>query len=60
MNAQEKRWINNWLHKIWVIDSHNDCQADDITDFLWELARRTGYQYFPPINEGNFEEKVDF
>ena len=41
MNAQEKRWINKWLHKIWVIDNENDSQADDINDFLWELARRT-------------------
>ena len=44
MNAQEKRWINKWLHQIWVIDNDNDSQADDINEFLWELARRTGFQ----------------
>ena len=46
MNAQEKRWINKWLHKILVIDSNTecDCQADDINTFLWELAKRTNFQ----------------
>ena len=50
MNAQEKRWINKWLHKIWVIDSENDSQADDINDFLWELARRTNFTLYKTNN----------
>lgn len=44
MNAQDKRWINKWLHKIWVEDNENDSQADDINEFLWELARKTNFQ----------------
>ena len=44
MNAQEKRWINKWLHKIWIVDNETDSQADDINEFLAELASRTGFQ----------------
>ena len=51
MNAQDKRWINKCLHKIWVVDNNNDSQADDINDFLWELARRTGFQIIRRNNE---------
>ena len=44
MNAQEKRWINKWLHKILVIDIHNDSQVDDIEEFLIQLSRKTNFQ----------------
>ena len=44
MNAQEKRWINKWLHQILVVDVNNDSQADHISDFLLELAIRTNFQ----------------
>ena len=50
MNAQEKRWINKWLHKIWVIDNESDSQANNINDFLLELARRTNYTFFKTDN----------
>lgn len=46
MNAQDKRWINMWLHKIWIVDNENDSQADDISEFLWELSKRSGFYYF--------------
>lgn len=60
MNAQDKRWINKCLHKIWVIDNENDCQADDIQDFLWELAKRTGFQIIRRDNETNETRYWDF
>lgn len=53
MNAQDKRWINKCLHQIWVVDNNNDSQADDINDFLWELAKRTGFQIIRRDNETN-------
>lgn len=43
MNAKEKEWIKKELYKIWVIDNENDCQADDISDFLMELASKVGF-----------------
>jgi len=46
MNAQEKHWVNKWLHQIWIIDNENDHQADDISEFLSELARKTGFNLF--------------
>ena len=51
MNAAEKRWVNKWLHKIWVVDNTNDSQADDINDFLWELGRRAGFQMIKENNK---------
>ncbi len=43
MNNKEKKWIKEQLYKIWVIDNENDCQADDITDFLSELANKVDF-----------------
>jgi hypothetical protein len=43
MNSKEKKWIKDSLYKIFVIDNENDCQADDITEFLMELASKIGY-----------------
>lgn len=51
MNAQEKRWINKWLHKILIVDNENDSQADDISEFLLELARKTNFQ----LTKDNFD-----
>ena len=47
MNQQDKKWIRQWLHRIWVEDNENDAQADDITEFLAELAQKAGFD----INE---------
>lgn len=44
MNQQDKKWIRQWLHRIWVEDNKNDAQADDITDFLSELAIKADYK----------------
>lgn len=44
MNQKDKKWIRQWLHRIWVEDTENDAQADDITDFLSELAIKTDYK----------------
>lgn len=43
MNREEKEWIKKQLYKIWVEDNENDSQADDITEFLMELGRRSGF-----------------
>lgn len=43
MNVKEKKWIKERLYKIWVIDNENDCQADDISDFLMELGIKAGF-----------------
>ena len=43
MNAKEKQWIREQLYKIWVVDNENDCQADDISDFLMELGIIAGF-----------------
>jgi len=45
MNQKDKKWIRQWLNKIWVEDNENDAQADDITEFLSELAKISNYQY---------------
>lgn len=45
MNKSEKKWIKEKLYKIWVEDNENDCQADDITEFLAELASKVGFDY---------------
>lgn len=44
MNAKEKKWIKEKLHKILVTDIINelDCQADDINEFLADLADMVG------------------
>ena len=44
MNAQEKKWIRKKLYKILVTDlvEDLDCQADDINDFLADLAEMVG------------------
>lgn len=44
MNQQDKKWIRQWLNKIWVEDNENDAQADDITNFLSELAIKVDYK----------------
>lgn len=44
MNAKEKKWIKEKLHKILVVDilDELDCQADDINEFLADLADMVG------------------
>ena len=46
MNKQEKEWIKRNLYKILVTDIEEDldCQADDIEDFLAELASYVGLE----------------
>lgn len=43
MNKKEKQWIKEQLYKIWVVDNENDCQADDISEFLMELGSKAGF-----------------
>lgn len=43
MNKAEKKWIKDELYKIFVTDNENDCQADDIIDFLMDLASKVGF-----------------
>ena len=46
MNKKEKEWIKEALYKILVTDMQEDldCQADDINDFLAELANYVGLE----------------
>ena len=51
MNAQEKRWINKWLHKIWVVDFKDmNAQLADIDILLKELAKKTNYTLYKTDN----------
>ena len=52
MNAQEKKWIRNELYKILVTDivEDLDCQADDINDFLADLAEMVGLDVSTELN----------
>lgn len=45
MNQKDKKWIRQWLNKIWVEDIENDAQADDINAFLMELASLSDFDY---------------
>jgi hypothetical protein len=44
VNAKEKKWIKEKLHKILVTDilEELDCQADYINEFLADLADMVG------------------
>ena len=52
MNAREKQWIRNELYKILVTDivEDLDCQADDINDFLADLAEMVGLDVSTELN----------
>ena len=52
MNAREKQWIRKELYKILVTDivEDLDCQADDINDFLADLAETVGLDVSTELN----------
>lgn len=49
MNSKDKKWIKEQLYKIWVEDVENDRQADDINEFLMELAGMVDFDYMKAI-----------
>ena len=44
MNSKDKKWIKDWLYKIYVEDLENDGQADDINDFHCELMKLVDFK----------------
>ena len=53
MKAQERAWIKKKLYKILVIDMVDDldCQADDINEFLSDLADIVGLDVSAEIDK---------
>ena len=51
MNSKDKKWIKEQLYKIWIEDNDNDRQADDINEFLMELAGMVEFDYMKVVED---------